>query len=126
MGSGGHGFEVAYSISGSGSSNSGSERVLSPSTEEVLDSVRRKVDKQYPSLTPTLYPIHLMADKVPFGATYVCDVIDVWGFGFNKNSRLQRRIFSVTVFLGSASARPLRSYCDVVRPCGVRSFPCLI
>lgn len=97
-------FGVFLGVSGfSVSCISGSERVLSPSAEAVLDTVRRKANKHYPSLMPTLCPLQLATDKVPFVS------IDAMWFSFEalltiKTPAINGNQYPTAVLLASGAA----------------------
>ena len=46
----------------------GSERVLSPGTDGVLEVVRMAVDEQFPKLMHTLYPGSKATDPRPYAS----------------------------------------------------------
>ncbi|CAN0571839.1 unnamed protein product, partial [Laminaria digitata] len=50
------------------SAATGTERVLAPGAEVVLEVVRLSVNEQFPSLMPTLYTGNLATEKKPFGS----------------------------------------------------------
>ena len=50
------------------SSVTGSERVLAPGTDVVLEVVRMAVNEQFPTLMPTLYPGSLATDPRPYAS----------------------------------------------------------
>ena len=85
----------------------GSERVLSPGTDVVLEVVRMAVNKQFPTLMPTLYPGSKATDPRPYAS------LDAMWKAFsdlahNKTPAVNGEKHFVYLFLRRERGHPLR------------------
>ena len=85
----------------------GSERTLAPGVDVVLEVVRMAVNKQFPSLMPTLYPGSMATDPKPYAS-----LDKMWkAFADLSNNKTpaandEKYIFAC-FFVGSAVIRPV-------------------
>ena len=85
----------------------GSERVLSPGTDMVLEVVRMAVNEQFPTLMPTLYPGSKATDPRPFASLYA-----IWGalgdLAHNKTPAVNGEKHFIHLFLRRERGHPPR------------------